>query len=279
MIRVIPKQSESPRVKGWRTPPPYLWHSNFIKPTHEKKLLDQWPTAETHFDQASECLHFEQLHFAAHKLKVIYQQTRRGRGDANLAAASYREWFKRYDFIRARLAEANLGLAYGMTTKGNFYLDQEEMNGEAMFALLRAIDTFDPWRGFRFSTYACNAIFRAFQRLAVTTSRVDKDGQRVHHTSFGEEHDEFNSVDTSIDSAEGLVRERIRLLINKQQAKFSPRERTVMALRFPRKRKKGQTLDDIGLRMGMSKEMVRKIQVSALAKLRTALMEDEVFAA
>src|SRR5204863_7885212 len=84
----------------------------------------------------------------------------------------YCKWIERYNLIRERLIQANLGLVYDLIGRSRFgSLERDEMSSEGMMALLRAVDTFDPWRGFRFSTYACNAILRAFSRAALHDSK------------------------------------------------------------------------------------------------------------
>jgi len=50
-------------------------------------------------------------------------------------------------------------------------LDTDEQRSEAMLALVRAVEGFNPWRGFRFSTYAYRAIARRLARFGSDTQR------------------------------------------------------------------------------------------------------------
>ena len=53
------------------------------------------------------------------------------------------------------------------------WLDSEfaEIVSEGNMALMRAVDKFSVDRGFKFSTYACRAILKAFSRTAMKSSR------------------------------------------------------------------------------------------------------------
>ena len=50
-------------------------------------------------------------------------------------------------------------------------VDFGELVSEGNMALLRAVEKFDIGRGFKFSTYACRAILKAFSRIAMKTNR------------------------------------------------------------------------------------------------------------
>lgn len=80
-------------------------------------------------------------------------------------------WGERARKLRDSIISDNLGLVY--TCMGYMHVkDVEEVVSEAEIALIDSVDRFDPWRGWKFSTYACNAIFR---RIARTLRRKPKD--------------------------------------------------------------------------------------------------------
>lgn len=59
------------------------------------------------------------------------------------------------DSARNRFIEANLGLVHSVAYKLNGHgLDVTDLVQEGIFGLMKAVDRFDPDRGFRFSTYA-----------------------------------------------------------------------------------------------------------------------------
>jgi len=71
----------------------------------------------------------------------------------------------RWQIIRDHIAAKNVGLAHMISRKFRLgAVDEDDLLSEGMCALGRAIDRFNPWRGFRFSTYACNVVRRALLR-------------------------------------------------------------------------------------------------------------------
>ncbi|MEZ6241833.1 MAG: sigma factor [Phycisphaerales bacterium] len=50
-------------------------------------------------------------------------------------------------------------------------VDFADLVSEGNMALLRAVDKFDAGRGFKFSTYACRAILKAFSRQGMKLSK------------------------------------------------------------------------------------------------------------
>src|SRR5262245_19309236 len=173
MLRVTTKKSDRRALKGWMTPPPYIMNSELSLRSAEKNLFAEWPGAAEgvgRLTPAEENLLFRQLHFCGYFLSKVYKSA--NKTPTVTSRKLYAKWVQRYHQIRTRLTEGNLGLVYDLIGRSRFEnLDREEMTSEGMMALLRAVDTFDPWRGFRFSTYACNAILRSFARAAMQDSK------------------------------------------------------------------------------------------------------------
>ena len=183
--------------------------------------------------------------------------------------AEQKEWSIRWKLIRDHIVEHNLGLAYSLTSRffrTNVHWD--DLVGEANFALVRAVDRFNPWSGFRFSTYACNAIIRALISIAARESK--------YRLRFPIEHDvAFERPGRNDVRSEFLV-DRLSRALNENVADLTDRETMVLGWRFPRDGTEELTLAEIGELIGMSKEGVRLIQRKALAKLRQALEADPV---
>jgi DNA-directed RNA polymerase sigma subunit (sigma70/sigma32) len=57
------------------------------------------------------------------------------------------------------------------------------------------------------------------------------------------------------------------------------REKVIIARRFCNQEQEQQTLEKVGLELGLSKERVRQVQASALDKLRHALLGQPTTAA
>lgn len=256
-------------------PPPYVPNEELNKAGIEKELFADWPSPADGTGRLSvteENTLFRQLHYAAYRLSKIYQSADRRMTKAR--ERDYNIWTQRYHLIRTRVIEANQGLVYDLIGRSRFSsLDREEMTSEGMMALLRAADTFNPWKGYRFSTYACNAIIRAFARAAMADS---KRREKVAG-AYDEEYEKSDYAETRRSDERALYVERLERILNQDEAELSDIEKTVLSKRFPKdSQRKRQTLEDIGRRLSISKERVRQIQLSAISKLREAILRDPV---
>jgi RNA polymerase sigma factor (sigma-70 family) len=146
-----------------------------------------------------------------------------------------------------------------------------ELVSEGNMALLRSVEKFDVSRGFKFSTYACRSILKAFNRLATKTGRY-----RQH---FPTEFDpEMEKSDYDIKKHE-IEREdfidSLRDVLARNRAKLTSVEQTIVMERFAlASRGKKRTLAEVGKIVGLTNERVRQIQNLALQKIRGAL-DDE----
>ncbi len=273
--RITTDPSERPGLRDWTPPPPFIPNKELKRPGLEARLFVDWPGAVARSGRLTpeeETLLFKQLHFTGYKLRLLYkaaaQRITPGR------KAEYSRWLQRYNTLRTRIVEANLGLVYDLIGRNRFdNLDRDELLSEGMMGLLRATDTFDPWRGYRFSTYACNAILRAFSRAALMDSKRRSKISGPYDVDF-EESDvvERNRIDQR-----SLFAERLSRILEDEVADLTDVERAVLQKRFPAEdQSERQTLEDIGRTMRVSKERVRQIQLSAIAKLRKALAADPV---
>ncbi len=275
MIRVTTKVSSRPALQDWMVPPPFVTNAELRRPSTETRLFRDWPGPAVGAGRVTpqeEVLLFKQLHYCGYRLSKLYKSAHRR--ITPKVKREYSKWVDRYNQIRTRLIEANLGLVYDLIGRSRFEsLERDEMTSEGMMALLRAADTFDPWRGYRFSTYACNAILRAFSRAALTDSKRRSRIVGPYDVEF-EKSDalELNRLDQR-----DLFAERLRRILRLDNADLTDVEKSVLARRFPFEYgRERETLEDIGKEMRVSKERVRQIQLSALAKLRKAIDGDAV---
>lgn len=275
MLRVTTKLSDRRALKSWMTPPPYITNVELKQRGLEDRLFAVWPgpaAGSGRLRHHEETLLFKQLHFCGYRLSKLYKSA--NRAPSATIRRHYGLWVQRYHQIRTRLTEGNLGLVYDLIGRSRFEnLDREEMTSEGMMALLRAVDTFDPWRGFRFSTYACNAILRAFARAAM------QDSKRRSKVAgpWDPEFEESDAPEARHDDQRALFEERLQRILHLEHAALTDVEKTVLARRFPAQEgRERQTLEDIGRQMRVSKERVRQIQLSAISKLRRAIGSDTV---
>lgn len=205
-----------------------------------------------------ELLLFRALHTCA------FRASRRGVSEVRRA-----KWGRRWIVIRDALVERNVGLVWSMIAQfGYANVERDEQGSAAMMALIKSVDAFNPWLGFKFSTYACNAIRRA---MILVAKKQGKDRVSVS-LEFAAQAVQPEAGDPGLD----LYTERVSRAMAKNLGRLDERETTVMRSRFPLDGRRSRTLSEIGSTMGLSKERVRQIQNVALTKLRKVLESDPV---
>lgn len=275
MLRITTEISSRKALESWLHPPPYIMNDELRRKETERRLFADWPgpaEGSGRVTATEELLLFKQLHYCGYRLSKIYKAANKKPSVA--LKRQYGTWVQRYNLIRARLIEGNLGLVYDLIGRTRFNnLERDEMSSEGMMALLRAVDTFDPWRGFRFSTYACNAIIRAFARAAMHDSKR----RNLIVGTWDPEFEKSDFPEVRRGDQRSLFVERLMRILGDGKANLSDVEKTVLARRFPAEDSAPrQTLEDIGRQMKVSKERVRQIQLSAIRKLRQAMAEDTI---
>ena len=172
---------------------------------------------------------------------------------------------------RNKLVEYNIRLIPSMIGEFKFpyYINLEEAKRVAEDALISAAKNYDPnnkW-GAKFSTYACNAIFRGFQRLVINTAR-----KFSREKNIGEENLESFAGDCNPYSP--LDRKSLREKLNKRMENIlSERERKVIEWRYLSE--SPLTLKEAGEIEDVSKERIRQIEFRALRKLSGSFDEKE----
>lgn len=228
----------------------------------EATAIAEWITGgRKRGNQPAEQRLFAALHTCAYRAS--------GRSRTKRATARERiRWARRWQQIREYLAEKNLGLVYSMIRRfGSSKLGEDDMLSDAMLGLTRAVDRFNPWKGYRFSTYACNVIARALMR------RGKREGR--YRRLFPVQLDvPFERETRSPDSRAELCVERLRHALDLNVGGLTDVESGILAQRFPDDGRGRLTFQEIGDGIGLSKERVRQIQNIALRKLRDVLEAD-----
>ena len=274
----------------------YVHHELFSKASVEKTLfggkaklakgatyfveLDSVDPAGGHVGEGStltgsmEVLLFQRFNYARMRVYQILD----GRAGKTLSYPVVREllaWAHRAMMARGQITQANMPLVLAMAKRTRLAgLDHAEMISEGNFALLRSVDKFDCSRGFKFSTYACRAILKAFSRVALRTSRY----RGRFPTEFDPTLEKSDFIDRKRDAVEAECVEEIRDILTQNRASLNDMEQVVIRERFaidaPLEDTKPKTLEQVGELIGVTKERVRQIQNKALKKIKHILDEN-----
>ncbi|MCH7813404.1 MAG: sigma-70 family RNA polymerase sigma factor [Planctomycetes bacterium] len=204
---------------------------------------------------------FVALHTAAYRAG---RQTARRRGRS---AKTGTDWPQTWARLRDYLVQQNIPLVYSMIA-GQNPRDQnhDDLLSDALYGLLQAVERFDPWRGFRFSTYAWHAIKRSMIRRRKSCSR--------YRRLFAGQQESYMEQPGAKERDDGLYIERLRCALDDNAGELTDMESAILARRFPQNDQPRSTLQQIGSAVGLSKERVRQLQNSALQKLREVLAAD-----
>jgi RNA polymerase sigma factor (sigma-70 family) len=252
---------------------PNLPLTSWYQPTRED-LENNRVTTPQLMSAAEEKLMFLRFNYAKRKLQMLQKKVKQPGDITAELAEQVQEWHRRFEHFREYLVRTNLALVLAMAKRVRLGdVDFAEVVSEGNMALLRAVDKFNVDRGFKFSTYACRAILKAFSRTAMKHNR--------HRTKFPVEFEpdleKSDWADKRRDQVEEDCIDELKAIVDRNLADLSSVEETVIRRRFnwDQVDDSSLTLEDVGKIIGVTKERVRQIQNKALAKIR-AVMEDGV---
>ncbi|MCC7147381.1 MAG: sigma-70 family RNA polymerase sigma factor [Phycisphaeraceae bacterium] len=274
----------------------FVDHASFHQPDAEQKIFEEAPAIQrpdtswyhpvmdnlsdhrearaggtvllTAVEERALFLQFNYCRFRVCQLKVEI-------GSASVRSDPAREmlsWHRRAEGYREQIAQTNLALVLAMAKRTRMSeVDFADLVSEGNMALLRAVDKFDVARGFKFSTYACRAILKAFSRSGVKLSKY----RQMFPTDFDPKLEKSDYFDRKREDDELGCVDELRRILQQNRADLSDIEQEVIQHRFAigseEDAARSLTLEQVGQIIGVTKERVRQIQNKALDKIRQTL--------
>ena len=252
---------------------PELPLTSWYQPTREEMLDSGITGAPKLMNAAEERLMFLRFNYAKLRLGQVQAKVKKTGLTKELANDAV-EWHRKFEHFREYLVRTNLALVLAMAKRTRLGdVDFAEVVSEGNMALLRAVEKFSIDRGFKFSTYACRAILKAFSRAALKANK--------HRTRFPVDFDpeleKSDWADRRRDAVEDDCIDELKAIVDRNLADLSTVEQTVIRQRFNWEQAQDNplTLEEVGRIIGVTKERVRQIQNKALLKIRH-VMEDGV---
>jgi RNA polymerase primary sigma factor len=216
---------------------------------------------------------FRQFNFARFRVSQLQKEIGAGSPTEDQAHEILR-WYRIANAYREQIAETNLALVLAMAKRTRMSeVDFADLVSEGNMALLRSVDKFDCNRGFKFSTYACRAILKAFSRQGMKLSKY----RQRFPTDFDPALEKSNHLENVREQHVQECADEVKYVFLNNDAALTPVERTVIHHRFGlggAKPNDPLTLEQVGQIIGVTKERVRQIQNKALEKLRFHLEEN-----
>ncbi len=175
--------------------------------------------------------------------------------------------------VKNFLIRSNLRLVVSIAKRhirpnSNFF----EMVSDGNMSLIRAIEKFDYTKGNKFSTYASWAIMKNFARSIpaehTIMDRFRTGKEEVFQHSTDERGNHFQ---------EELTNLRQRQVISGILEQLDDREKDIIIFRYGLDQgSEPQTLEQVGVRFGVTKERIRQLEARALRKLRKIAQEERL---
>jgi len=208
---------------------------------------------------------FRQMNYLKHKLHKLRERLADDPSRARVQDFNeVEDLSERVSQVKDLLINCNMRLVVSIAKRHSAQAENIwELISDGNMSLIRAVEKFDYSRGFKFSTYASWAIMKNFAR-----SIPD---EKHHRERYLTGHDELFEAapDNRTDEQEVLQSaEQARDVAHRLLDQLSPRDREIIRLRAGIDNGEGMTLEEIGQRLGITKERVRQLHVRAMKQLR-----------
>jgi RNA polymerase sporulation-specific sigma factor len=177
---------------------------------------------------------------------------------------------------RRQLIEHNLRLVAHVVKKyARIGEDQDDLISIGTVGLIKGVDTFDPAKGVRLATYCARCIENEVLMHLRNVKKIHREVSLFEPIGTDREGNDISLVDVLGTDAEvvadtvesTVIMERVREFVGS----LSPKERTVLELRFGLAGRERLTQRDIAKRLGISRSYVSRIEKRAVGKILSDL--------
>lgn len=183
---------------------------------------------------------------------------------------------------RQILIERNLRLVAHIVKK--YQSSQEELEdliSIGTIGLIKAISTYDNKKGCRLATYAARCIDNELLMMLRTKKKTSRDVSLYEPIGTDKEGNEISILDITLSAQEDFAdayiqNEDIQKLKELLATVLSDREREILTLRYGLGQRREMTQREIGMKLGISRSYVSRIEKKALYTLRKAFEDKNI---
>ncbi|MCS7034351.1 MAG: sigma-70 family RNA polymerase sigma factor, partial [Phycisphaerae bacterium] len=161
------------------------------------------------------------------------------------------------------IVRANLRLVVSVARKHlRPGLNLMELISDGNLTLMRAVESFDVHRGFRFSTYATLSLMKGFARSIPLLRARSLSASAAGEDLLSSVPDRSEPVPNRL-----FLRDEVQRLLGR----LTERERQIVQAHFGLDRSGPASYDELSDRLGLTRQRIRQIEAAALKKLRSVV--------